>query len=114
MSFTSDARDTAASIYYLKALEGLREAHLRQSIDGDDIPPDFWERGEQAALDWTKFEYFNPTVRQFFLPPGKANSLTDEEDFAGRSTQLAEMGTYETHRILKGIPWVGQPEYDDI
>ena len=113
MSFTRDARDTAASIYYLKALEGLREAHLEKSINGEEIPADYWEKGEDAALEWTKFEFFNLKVRRMFLLAEKAETLTDEEDFAARSTELAEMGTYETHQILKGIPWVGHPDYDD-
>lgn len=113
MSFTRDARDTAASIYYLKALEGLREAHLKNSIDGEEIPADFWEEGEEAALEWTKAEFFNLKARQLFLSPEKAESVSDEEDFAARSTEIAEMGSYETHLILRGIPWVGHPDYDD-
>jgi len=113
MSFISDARDTAASIYYLKALEGLRENHLERSINGEELPVDFWEKGEDASLEWTKVEFFTLKARQIFFLPGKAEALTDEEDFAARSTELAEMGIYESHRILKGIPWVGHPDYDD-
>ena len=113
MSFIRDARDTAASIYYLKALEGLRDNHLEKSIDDEDIPADYWEKGEEAALEWTKVEFFNLKARRIFFLPEKAEALTDEEDFAARSTELAEMGIYETHRILKGIPWVGHPDYDD-
>lgn len=112
MSLTRDARDHAAVIYYLKALEGLREAHLEKSIDGVEIPPDFWEKGEDAAVEWTKWEYFNLEVRRVFLHPDEAETLTDEEDFAARSTELAEMGAYETHRTLKGIPWVGHPDFE--
>jgi hypothetical protein len=113
MSFARDARDTAASLYYVKALEGLREAHLEKSINGDEIPADYWEAGEDAALEWMKWEYFNLEVRRAFLPPERAESMTDEEDFGARSTELAEMAGYETHQILKGIPWVGHPEYED-
>jgi len=114
MSFARDARDTAASLYYVKALEGLREAHLEKSINGEEITADYWEKGEEAALEWMKHEYFNREARRAFFLPEKAESMTDEEDFATRSTELAEMASYETHTILKGLPWVGHPDYEDV
>jgi hypothetical protein len=113
MSFIRDARDTAASLFYQKALEGLREAHLEKSINGEEIAADFWRKGEDAALDAMKSEFFNLQVRRAFFLAEKAEALTDEEDFSARSTELMEMGTYEIHQILKEIPWVGHPDYDD-
>lgn len=113
MSFTRDARDTAASLYYQKALERLREAHLEKSINGEEIAADHWEKGEDAALEEMKSEFFNLEVRRVFFLAEKADALTDEEDFLARSTELIEMGSYEIHKTLKGIPWVGHPDFDD-
>ncbi len=113
MSFTRDARDTASSFYYLKALDGLREAYIEKAINGDDLPEDFWERGEAEAVRLTKQEYFCLETRKIFLLSEKADALTDEEDFELRSSELSEMGMYESHRALVRIPWVGHPDFED-
>ncbi|MFH1764449.1 MAG: hypothetical protein ABIF09_09680 [Gemmatimonadota bacterium] len=111
MSFTRDARDTASSFFYLKALEGLRESHLERAVNGEEIPADYWEKGEEDAVVKTKREFFTIEVRRIFLTPEKAEALTDEQDFEARSTELSEMGMFETHRALVRIPWVGHPDY---
>ncbi len=113
MSMTRDARDTASSFFYLKALEALREAHLDRATRGEELPAGYWEKGEEEAIQRTRQEFFTLEVRRLFLAPERAETLSDDEDFGLRSTELAEMATFETHRILAGIPWVGHPEYTD-
>lgn len=112
MSVSRDARDTASALYYQKALEALRERHLARSLDGETLPSDFWDRGEAEALEATKREFFNLKARQIFLPD-RADSMTDDEDFRARATELMELGALETHRVLREIPWVGHPDHED-
>jgi len=112
MSMSRDARDTASSFYYQRALEALRERHLERSLAGEELPPDYWERGEAEAMEATRREFFNLKARRIFMPDG-AEQMSDEEDFRARSTELMEMGMLETHRILTRIPWVGHPDYQD-
>jgi len=112
MSMISDLRDTASSLYYLKALEALRERHLEMSLREEEVPADYWEKGEAEALAATKREFFNSRARRIFFPE-EAEDRTDDEDFRSRSTEMMEMGMLETHRILTGIPWVGHPDYQD-
>jgi len=113
MSIMRDGRDTAASLFYLKCLDGLREEHLQRAARGESIPADFFPQGEARALERTKRECFTKLQRALFLPPDKIGTLTDDQDFEARSTRLVEMGMLESHRALTKIPWAGQPEYRD-
>jgi hypothetical protein len=114
MSIMRDGRDTAASLFYLKCLDGLREEHLQRAARGESIPADFLAQGEVKALERTKRECFTRLQRALFLPPDKVGTLTDDQDFEARSTRLVEMGMLESHRALTKIPWAGHPEYRDF
>jgi hypothetical protein len=113
MSIMRDGRDTAASLFYLKCLDGLREEHLRRAARGEAIPPDFLPHGETQALERTKRECFTLLQRALFLPQEKVGTLTDDQDFDARSTRLVEMGMLESHRALTRIPWAGHPDHSD-
>ncbi len=114
MSMTRDARDTMASLFYLERLDAVREIQLERGIQGEILPEDFFIRGERAALQETKKEYFTRIQRDIFLKPEKASELTDDQDFDARSTKLVEMAMLESHRTIVKIPWVGHPEYGDL
>jgi hypothetical protein len=113
MSFARHGRDTAASLYYLKCLDELREEHLRLSIDGKKVSPHFFVQGEARALERTRHEYFTRAQRNLIMPPATAQSTTDTQDFETRTTRLIEAGMLESHRKLAAIPWVGQSEFTD-
>jgi hypothetical protein len=108
-----DGRDTAASLHYLELLQYLRDAHLDRVSRGQSVSPDFWMRGEAAALNETRRQFYDAATRRMLLAPEKARSLTDAQDFEARSTKMVEMAMLETHRILARIPWVGHPDYRD-
>ena len=113
MSIMRDGRDTAASLFYLEQLNRLREEHLERVLRGETVPPDFWQQGEARVLEQTKREFFNRRLRDLFLAPAQAAALSDDQDFAARSTGLVEMGMLESHRALAKIPWVGHPDFGD-
>ena len=113
MSMTRDARDTAASLYYLELLQYLRDTHLDQVGRGRRVSPDYWNRGEAAALEETRRQFYDAATRRIFLSPEKARALNDVQDFEARSTKMVEMAMLETHRLLARIPWVGHPDYRD-
>lgn len=113
MSIMRDGRDTAASLFYLKCLDGVREEHLQRAARGEAIPPDFLAQGEIKSLERTKRECFTRLQRDLVMPPAQAAALTDEQDFEARSTRLVEMGMLESHRALTKIPWAGHPDYRD-
>jgi hypothetical protein len=113
MSIMRDGRDTAASLFYLKCLDELREEHLRRAARGEAIPADFLTQGEARALERMKQECFTRLQRALCMPPDKAAALTNDQDFDARSTRLVEMGMLESHRALTRIPWAGHPEYHD-
>ncbi len=113
MSMTRDARDTAASLYYLELLHYLRDTHLERVTRGQRVSADYWTRGEVAALEETRRQFYDAATRRMVLSPEKARALNDVQDFEARSTKLVEMAMLETHRILARIPWVGHPDYRD-
>ena len=113
MSLLRMARDLDASFYYGRRLEVLRERHLERSLNGEQLSKEYWEAGEREVLELTRREYFNSTARDLFFPPGTADSVSDDEDFAQRSTQLAEAMALDAHRALAAIPWVGHANFDD-
>jgi hypothetical protein len=113
MSMTRDARDTAASFYYLELLQYLRDRHLERAARGQTIAPDYWTRGEAAALEEIRRQFYDADTRRIFMAPDKAAALNDAQDFEARSTKMVEMAMLETHRLLVQIPWVGHPDYRD-
>ena len=113
MSFARDARDTAASLYYLQCLDELRGQFLDRASRGEKFSPHYWAQGEARAIERVKHDYFTRRLRAMFMPPEQAAALDDAQDFEMRNTQLIETGMLDSHRKLVAIPWVGQPEFAD-
>jgi hypothetical protein len=114
MSFARDARDTAASLFYLKCLDELRGQFLDRATRGEKFSPHYWAQGEARAIERVKREYFTTRLRALFMPSEKAATVDDAQDFELRNTRLIEAGMLDSHRKLVAIPWVGQPEFVDV
>ena len=110
----SDARDIAAVIDFGRRLQELREMHLKRVIAGEKVPPDFWQKGEQGALEYVKRRYFSLKNRLNFMPKEKAEAVSDAQDFESRSSKLTEALTLESHKKLVAVPYVGHPDYKDV
>ncbi len=108
-----DARDIAAAIAYGKQLDRLRDEQLRRALDGDSMTAEEFRAKEDGAVDSIRAEYFNLPARHMIMTTQAAAALSDAADFAKRQTLLMEEATLESHRLLCGIPFVGQPGFDD-
>jgi len=109
----TDARDIAAMIDYGKRLIALREEHLNRILNRQAIPGNYWTDGEKAALDGIRKRYYCVDNRLLYMPREQAKAVNDEQDFDSRCTKLGEALTFETHKKIKAIPYVGDPHFND-
>ncbi|MBZ5592583.1 MAG: hypothetical protein LAP39_10135 [Acidobacteriia bacterium] len=104
------ARDMLALSYFEKKLGELREDYILAAKKGVLPEPDFLESRERSIFRETQDKFYNREARSV-CNPNQADEVTDEQDFASRTQQIAERALFITHRKLAGIPFFGHPEY---
>lgn len=95
-------RDTAAMFYLDTRLGALREAHVERVLEGESPPESFFPEGEGRVLEEVEARFY----------AGAAEESVGGS-FQDHSQKLVEYGVRWAHEILKGLPFVGQPEYRD-
>lgn len=100
-------RDVLAVQFLERRLGEVRERQLRRALEGH--PPtksELREEGERIHARMRELFYSEET--RVLMGLEDAQDITDEEDFEGRSTLVAEQALFMTHERLLSIPFVGR------
>ncbi len=103
-------RDLMATIVFEKRLSVLREEYLERALSGDTPPPEFWEKGERAALQLVRERFYGPEVQAAMA--GQKGSSGAATGFEDRTQKLVERGIVFSHRRLASLPHVGHPDFE--
>jgi len=108
--FAAATRDLMAVFFYEGALGNLRTLYLQEALDGYTPGPDYWEGGEREAFEEMRRRYYGAGAGRYL---GSAAGGDEANDFEKRTQRLAEAALTMTHEILKDIPHVGHPDFND-
>jgi hypothetical protein len=106
-------RDTAALIDFDKLLQGVREMQLGAIRDGLPMTKAQLDQAEAQAVGVARQAHYSLETRLMCMPPDQARSLTDQQDYEGRSNAESEACILDAHHRILSFPCVGSPEYDD-
>jgi hypothetical protein len=96
-------RDIQATIFLQRRLGQLREWQLEAAARGQTLPAEDVARREQDVVDEVSRNYYTRAAR-LLIDAADADRLSDADDYARRTTQLAEHGIWAAHRRLLAIP----------
>jgi hypothetical protein len=108
-----EARDLVAAFNLENRLIQLREEYMQRVLGGQKPEADFWSRREAMIVEEVRQVFYNETVRNLIQPPDAAR-INDAEDFDRRTQARMEVASFAIHRILAALPFVGQPECEDL
>jgi len=103
------AQDILAVFYLEKKLSILREDYMARTINGESLGPDFYKKGETKIETEIIQRFYNQESRHV-LAPLKQPSISNAEDYEGRTQKVFENATIMSHRLLAAIPFVGEAE----
>lgn len=111
MSLMSGLRDTIATIAFDRHLQAVRERQIVGMLDGAPLSDDALREAEkQAALTVARQMYNDETALAMGIA-GQAGERDHRKDYAARSSAQGDVSVLVAHRILCGLPIVGDPAH---
>jgi hypothetical protein len=109
MSIMSSLRDTAASLAFDRALQGVRDLQIQRLLDGRPMGGDELREAEKSAVLGVARHFYNDDTALAMGLAAQAGERDHKRDYAGRAQAPADQATLFTHRLICALPVVGDP-----
>ena len=111
MSLMSGLRDTIATLAFDRQLQAVRERQIAGVLDGVPLSEDALREAERQAALTVARQMYNDDVALAMGIAVKPGERDHRKDYAARSSAQGDVSVLAAHRIICGLPIVGDPAH---
>jgi hypothetical protein len=111
MSLMSGLRDTIATIAFDRRLQTVRERQIAGVLDGAPLSDDALREAEKDAALAVARQMYNDDAALAMGIAEQAGERDHRKDYGARSSAQGDVSVLTAHRIICGLPIVGDPAH---